>query len=80
MRTRFEKPLEKPKNRAPRWLGDLSEKFRHKKNFAHVLARNNNLSTAGPNQIQTHSNRAIHATVERQQCNGLIYANIVRFK
>jgi hypothetical protein len=79
MRMQIKKTLEKPKNKTLRRLGNLTEKLRHRKNVAN-FARNNNFLTMELNQIQTHSNSKTRAELEQQQCNGLIYANIVRFR
>ena len=79
MRTKIERTLKKPKNKASKWLGNLTEKLRPKKNVAYFSISNINLLTTELYQIQTHSNPAIRAEVERQKNNGVIYANITRF-
>lgn len=79
MRAKIERTLKKPKNKTPKWLGNLTEKLRPKKNVAYFSISNVNPLTTELYQIQTHSNPAIVAEVERQKNNGLIYTNIPRF-
>jgi len=79
MRAKIERTLKKPKNKTPKWLGNLTEKLRPKKNVAYFSISNINLLGTELYQIQTHSNPALIAEVERQKNNGLIYANIARF-
>ena len=70
----------KPKNKTPRLFGNITAKLRPRKNFAHFLTSNNNLPTIEPSKFRTHSNPATSAEIERQHCNGLLYANIARFR
>lgn len=79
LRSKIESTLEKPKGKTPSLRGDLIEKL-GLGSLVRFLANSNTLSTLELNQIQTHKNPTACAEVERQQSNGLIYANIVRFR
>lgn len=80
MRAEIESTLEKPKNRTPRLLGNFTKKLRFGKSVAHFLGNDDILSTLELNQIQTRKNSRVRAEAERQQSNGLIYANIAKFR
>lgn len=62
-------------------FGYLTKKLgTHKKqNIAHFSTNHNNHYTT-LNQIQAHSNPELQIEIERQKCNGLLYANITKFK
>lgn len=64
----------------PRWFDSLAEKLRPRKSFAHFSTTNNEISIMEINQIHIDSNPITRAEAERQQCTGLIYANISRFR
>ena len=80
MGIKIERAPKKPKNKAPRFFGNITEKLRPRKNFAHFLTSNNNLLAMELNQFRTHSNPVTLAEVERKKSNGLIYTNIARFR
>ena len=80
MRVKIERTFKKPRKKIPRWFGILAEKFRLGKNLAHFSTINDDLSIMELNQIQINSNPIIQAEAERQQCNGLLYVNISRFR
>lgn len=80
MRAEIESTLEKPKNRTPRLIDDLFKKLGLGKSIAHFPGNDDILSTLELNQIQTHKNSRARAEIERQQSNGLIYANIAKFR
>lgn len=87
MGIKIKRNFKKPKNRNPRWLGNLKGKLGPRKNVVHFLTSNNDLLNRELNQIQKHSNPAIRAEcarvrteVERQKCIGLMYANFARFR
>ena len=79
MGMKTEKNLWKPINKTLKLLSNLTEKLRPKINVARFI-ENNNCFAIELNQIQTYSNARIHAEVENQQCEGLIYSNIVKFR
>ncbi len=79
MRGKIESTLEKPKGKTPKLLRGLNEKIGLSR-FTSFLTNNNTLSTLELNQIQTHKNRTAFAELERQRSNGLMHANIVRFR
>ena len=79
MRAEIEKTLEKSKSKTSRLLGNLSHKLR-RNSLVPFSASNNTLSTLELNQIQTHRNIKACVEIERQQSNGLMYSNIVRFR
>jgi hypothetical protein len=80
MRVKIERALKKPRKKIPRWLDNWTEKLRPRKSFVRFSTINNDLSIMEVNQIQINSNPLIQAEAERQQCNGLIYVNISRFR
>ena len=79
MRAKIETSLEKPKSKIPRLLGNLREKI-GRSNLVRFSANDNVLSTLELNHHQTHIKSTTCTEIERQQINGLIYANIVRFR
>lgn len=76
----MERAFKKPRKKIPRWLDNLTEKLRPRKSFVRFSTINNGLSIMEVNQIQINSNAVIQAEAERQQCNGLLYVNISRFR
>ena len=80
MRVKIEGTLKKSRSKTSRWLNNLTEKLRPERTFAHFSTSNNSLLNTELTQIQPDSNQAKRAEAERQQNNGLIYTNIVRFR
>lgn len=79
MKIKIERTLKKPRNKIPRWFSSLTQKLRRRNNFAHFLT-GNHLPIRELNSMRTLSNPATRTELELQQCNGLIYSNIAKFR
>jgi len=79
LKGKIDSSLEESKGKTPRLRSDLIEKL-GLGSLVRFSANNNALSTLEPNQIQTRKSSTACAELARQQSNGLIYANIVKFR
>lgn len=82
MKVKIGSRSEKPKHNAPNTLRNVIDKFKTNKtrNVAHFLAVNNNSHTTVLAKTQRHSNTVVSVESVRQQCNGLLYANITKIR
>ncbi|KON31701.1 MAG: hypothetical protein AC479_08400 [miscellaneous Crenarchaeota group-6 archaeon AD8-1] len=80
LKIKIERSFKKPINKFPKSYENISKKLGLEKNSLELFASKNNLPFIGSNQIQLSSKLAIHKELARQQYNGLIYANITKFR
>jgi hypothetical protein len=79
MKIRIGRSAEKPKNNTPNTLGTKLGTYK-RRNITRFLTINKNSYTTILAQTQQNPNPAVLVEAERQQCNGLLYANITRFR
>jgi len=79
MKIKIGRNAEKPKNNTPNTLGTTLGTNK-RRNIAHFLTINKHGHTTTLAQTQQHSNPAVLIEAERQQCKGLLYASITRFR
>jgi hypothetical protein len=82
MKIKIGRSSEKPKNDTPNTLGTILDKLgtNRRRDIARFLTINKHNHTTILAQTQPHSNPAVLVEAERQQCNGLLYANITKFR
>jgi hypothetical protein len=79
MKIKNGRSAEKPKNNTPNTLGTALGTNK-RRNIARFLTINKHGHTTIPTQTHQHPNPAVLVEAERQQCNGLLYASITRFR
>jgi hypothetical protein len=83
MKIKINKSSRKLENKTPKILENAIDKLstNKRRNIAHFLTINSrNSPVIALFQTQLRSNRAVVIEAEHQQCNGLLYANITRFR
>jgi hypothetical protein len=82
MKVKINKSSRKPKNKMPNTLENIIDKLstNKRRGIAHFLTNNSFNSPVTLVQIQLPLNPAQVVETERQQCNGLLYANITRIR
>ena len=79
MKIRIGRSAEKPKNNTPNALGTKLGANK-RRNITRFLTINKHSYTTLLAQTQQNPNPAVLVEAECQQCNGLLYANITRFR
>jgi hypothetical protein len=82
MKIKINKSSRKLENKTPKILENAIDKLstNKRRNIAHFLTINSRNNPIALVQTQLRSNRAVVIEAEHQQCNGLLYANITRFR
>ena len=82
MKIKINKSSRKLENKTPTILENAIDKLstNKRRNIARFLTINSRNSPIALVQTQFRSNRAVVTEAEHQQCNGLLYANITRFR
>lgn len=82
MKVKIDRSSGKPKNKMPNTFQKIIDKLitNKRRGIARFLTINSLNNPATLVQIQLRSNPAQVVEAERQQCNGLLYANITRVR
>jgi hypothetical protein len=82
MKIKINKNSRRLENKTPNILENAIDKLstNKKRNIFRFLTINNHSSPTTLVQTQLRSNLAVVIEAEHQQCNGLLYANITRFR